>query len=376
MNNHILYFAYFDENWWYADPEQGDPRWVFDNKVKQEQIDWHELRNFIIQGGHYACSQKETTPMFNCTRFKTIEEGAIESRGYPRKVKDNAISVSALILDYDREEAPTITQFKQLYGDFEWLLYTSYNHLRKKEHSYCEQYRVLLPLEVDLPSKMLEKSENLDPSQKTVYPALLEYFFGTDASCFQPFRSFYLPSCPANMLSKAKVEYNKGKLFDWRTLPVEYGTQVPYVPRRRTGTVSGKGKILYNTFDIVQFFRDEGLYIRPKQYGKHDVRCPLWTQHTGQDITGTCIWEGSATTMPGIKCHHHGGDLVNLKWLFDYYRELYGQDFFRQYCETEDPVEALLAAGPYKTDWGRRVWLSIKGVDKEIIASLGRKGDV
>ena len=369
MTDRNLDYSFFAENWYYDNPPDGKPRWVFDNRVKQRQITWSELRDEILENGHIIISRKEKTPMFNLTRFKTKAEGAVltDDRKHSRKVKANTLWVSGIVLDYDREDAPTIGEFKEMYGQYEWLLYTSYNHLRKPEHKYCEQYRVILPLKDNLPKEMLEKTRNLAPEKTTILPALEEMFFGADDSCFQPFRSFYIPSCPPDMMDDAFIDYNSGDMLDWHDLPVEHGTLVPYVPmERKPGKVGGKGKILYNTFDIVRFFIDEGLYIRSLGQGRHLVRCPMWLNHTNQDQTGTVIYEATDDRMPGIKCHHHGGDVVNLKWLFDFYRE-FDKDYFRAYCETEDKIGLLLDECHFKTEFSKRMWLSLKGVNHDYI---------
>ena len=341
-----MHFAFCDPNRFSNKPRHGSPRWVFDNKVKSDNLDWEVFVEMILDHGHKVSPVKQEMEMFNFTQYLTKEEGAAMSDdGFVKKLKQNTVAIDALILDYDSEDAPSIAEFKQMYAEYEFVLYTSYSHDPANGKT---KYRVVIPLTNTIPVSEVEDRQQLTPDQNTYLTALTEYFCGVDACCFQPNRSFYYPACKSEeTLVEAEMYYNHGKDFDLHdgSLEPSPGRFIPYVPKPSSGVVGGTGKIRYDTFDIVGFFKDQGLYISDKGGGKHIVECPIACEHTGGDKTGTAIFEAGAgnSGLPGIKCQHHGSTLITYKWLIEFYRDTLGEDAFREYCETDPrPVDTEL----------------------------------
>ena len=69
--------------------------------------------------------------------------------------------------------------------------------------------------------------------------------------------------------------------------------------------------------EIVLALKESGLYQRDLGNGRHRVTCPLWHEHTGDDITGTVYMEANhgGFSQASFVCQHTHGDSMNLDWL-------------------------------------------------------------
>ena len=294
-------------------------KWAFDNKIidtKRIDVDWSTLVVWLMGGHLVSDAHKFEQLMLSITKYRAQEE--YEDFVYKRA--DNVISQEALILDYD--DGTTIQEFREEWGDYEWVAYTTFSHSDK-----LTKFRVILPLKNTISNK--EIKDRVD--------GFRDEFISADKTSFDVGRSFFIPSCPSEQQHLAHNYWNEGKLYDWTHIPVV--TTPDPVKREiiRTG-VSGKdkhGKILYDTLDIVGFFKAIGLYKKSVGGGKHEVGCPWEDAHTSSADTGTAIWEEGTTGTPVYYCVHlsHGK-----KTLFDvtnWAKDLYGKDFMRQFYEVE-----------------------------------------
>jgi len=303
--------------------------------VEQRHLEWDEFKNFMTES-HLEFTLKSDTPMFNVTEWTTKEQGAITIDdfdsswfGYVRRLKENAHLVHAIVVDYD-DDGPTVDFFKDNFAHLTHIGYTSFRHTEDQH-----RFRVVIPLVNPVQAIHFSKPIDLPEDVFSFYPALIEMFEGADKTGFQPARMFYVPSCPKENLSIAQSWSNDGVELNIDDLDKSYGTFIQTArPIIENTEMGGSGRILYDTFDIVQFFRDQGLYKRRADNGKHQIVCPNVHGHSHGDESGTVIFEGGAR-LPGIKCQHDSCADVRLKWLFAHYKQHLGPDCFRPYCETE-----------------------------------------
>lgn len=100
--------------------------------------------------------------------------------------QENYQGVLGLALDYD-DGVPTIEDAKKLFKDYNYLIYTSTNHLKEKSGKpACERFRVILPFNPDLGPLFQKKSEGnaFYTWAKKMYPEADGMVFATHSKLY------------------------------------------------------------------------------------------------------------------------------------------------------------------------------------------------
>lgn len=316
---------------------------IFDNVVTDEaslDLTWAELVDLFSE--HKIADTKEGVELFIAADFNTdpltcrpatkkrhrpdgtlIDETPITDEvGNPQtgRFSDNVEGVFAIVLDYDG--GARMEDVIASIDGITHLGYTSYSHLKD---GVTEKFRVIIPF-----SSVCPKAE-WDLRKEDV----LTLFPGTDISTVNIARAFYIPSCPSNLEHQAFAWHIDAEEFDWHLLNRKAPHTEPTPIDRSNLTSEGSGKVIYGTFDMVQFFKDEGLYKRHAGGSKHDVNCPNIHHSDG----GTVVWQ-DGQGWPSFHCSHHkcaGFDL------FSHFKGKYGTGWMKPYCNRtkEQSIEAL-----------------------------------
>jgi hypothetical protein len=273
----------FRPAYWNATPNVGDPRWCYDIQTNNTAITWQELTGLLVDA-HLATEIKEKSHMVNGCSWKPLTDYTVITKTtqygktFVTKCANNVVDTSLFILDYD--SGITMEEVRQQLGDLQHIGYTSYNH-QPSHH----KFRIVIPLTTPIPIHLLRKIKD---SEISILPALHDKFGSIDLTTFDLARSFFMPSCPQANMEYAKSWVSEGRLFDWTVLPITTTFKKKFV--------SGKEM---NSTDILQLFRDNGLYQGPLGGKKHQVTCPWSDTHTNDKSNGAVVWEGE-----GFCCKH------------------------------------------------------------------------
>lgn len=325
---------------------------VFDNAVKQSEMKWEEFVEYIAEEGFQTAEEKDEVPLFSFTRYLTPGETndtvMDDDIVCPRRTKDNQVEIYAFIIDWESRNY-SIEQFSKDFAEYEWLAWSSYKHRDAEKGIDYDRFRAVFPLSEPIPAYLMSEASSIDEDEETLLESIKQKFPHCDTTCFQPNRCHYFPGSPHRTEGDRWMEYNCGddiRIMDPMEFELTHGLRekLPeYKPADYDNAVLGleTGRILWNTFDIVAWARHEGLYQRSCGSGKHDILCPNCSQHSDRVEQGCVIWEGSAESLPGMHCVHFScvdsfaAEGSGLKWLFSYYRDLHGDDYFRQFCLVE-----------------------------------------
>lgn len=148
-------------------------------------------------------SDKNSAKMFSGATFK---DGG-------KRCNDDILEHHMLVLDYDEGVHPV--WFQQEYGQYEYLLYTSYNNAYNKQTDSIDtdvmKFRVVLPLAQPVSAEHFR-------NMKTV---LMTHFEGGDPASFVPSQAFFLPSCHPDRQEQFKATHNTGERFDFAKFSME-----------------------------------------------------------------------------------------------------------------------------------------------------------
>lgn len=281
-------FTLFNQAWFNKHPTVGEPRWSYDTEVKSTTVHWDGLVYWLVNA-HEPVEVKELAHMFSMNSWKSIDDPTAITkttkygRKFVSKTAHNVVSVSCLVLDYD--DGITIEEVQEQLVGLMHIGYTSYSH--SPEH---HKFRIVIPLTQPIPADLIKKPKD---SERTILPALVDMFGGIDITTFDCARSFFMPSCPIDKLGQAESWVNCGEAFDWTVLPVTTTFKQQFVP-------NADGK----TTDLLQLFRDSGLYVGKLGGNKHAVLCPWRDNHTADKNGGTVVWEGEGWCCKHSSCQH------------------------------------------------------------------------
>ena len=295
--------SYFDPAHWWADGKP-EPKWVYDNKVKQTDLDWSSVSELLST--HLTVEVKQQTPLFNGARWKSLDDPSsdlVEYHGvqYIRKSEVNMVETTLLILDYDDG-----TSMDDVIDDLqEWTHcgYTSHSHNNTRD-----KFRVVIPLLTPIPAYLLNPK-----GSQSILPALGELFNNIDETSFDRSRAFFFPSCPQSTKHLAFTWNVSGRLFDWTILKVTERV----LPIREYDDVSA---------DIVGLFKQSGLYLNKGSGHRHDALCPWRDNHTHDVDTGFSIWDGQ-----GFKCLHSHCKTKTYQDLVAYFVDSVGEETAAQF---------------------------------------------
>ena len=108
---------------------------------------------------------------------------------------------------------------------------------------------------------------------------------------------------------------------------------------------------------MVKVFKAHGLYQRPLDNGRHQVTCPKWHEHTGDDISGSVYMEGNYNGHAEARfvCQHTHGDKFMLREVM---RHLGVVD-----ATQEPPPEPIPDAEPM-------AWLDAFAISEEVMEKI------
>lgn len=190
---------------------------------RTDDLEWEELATFMMEQGHRVSPTKDGVPLFNATRFKTIDEVVKEDRGgfreeldgtqLVRRQQKNALAVELLILDYDG--TLTLDEARERFKDYEYLGYTSHSHLKK---SSVHKFRLIFPLVRPIPAHRTYDEYGMLVEQGAYHDiseALIAFAPGCDPVITKAVQPYYVPSAPAERTAEALIWRNQGAVLDW-----------------------------------------------------------------------------------------------------------------------------------------------------------------
>ena len=141
-------------------------------------------------------TDKEQAPLaIYGTMVKNVQ---YDEKHNPYCIAENISSIYALQIDYD--DGFTIDEFCRKYSDYQWTLYTSYNHGYKPNDRFRVIFPLIEPIRVSSFSSVLKQE-------------LINQFPGVDESCFDRAHWQLLPC-----IRKADAPYfyrqNTGRHYD------------------------------------------------------------------------------------------------------------------------------------------------------------------
>ena len=174
---------------------------LYDVAVKpenQKTLSWEQLIKNLTKPR--IATRKEDVKMFTAAKFK---DGS-------KRCSDNVEAYHALVLDYDEGVHPLY--FAEEYGEYEFCLYSSWNHRFDKANNAVDmdilKFRVVLPLKAPVSAE----------EYKQAIPVLKKMFTDADPAGFSPSQAFFLPSCPRERKEHFFAKHNEGEPFDFDAL--------------------------------------------------------------------------------------------------------------------------------------------------------------
>ncbi len=181
----------------------------YENRVLDESkvsTNWNSFK-IDLKNCKQTYESKEVAPLlipvsWKKDGFDTVknEDGKailINGKTIPRRCGDNIDSWFMLPIDID--DYITIEKAKKLYGEYEYIGYTTFNHTLK-----INKYRLLFPLARPI--------KHADFLKKKI--AISEFIGLADPVSMSSAQGFYLPSCHSENKDMSTVWPNKGKLID------------------------------------------------------------------------------------------------------------------------------------------------------------------
>lgn len=286
-----------------------------DEVGREEGMTWNQLKEKLSRP--VVSDNKETVGMFNLTQF--WRETATQHRewdGGVARANANCKLTTGIILDYDNG-VWTIDKWMERYGGLSHIGYSSYNHIVKGP----EKFRIVLRL--NRPVYFIEWSKHATD--------MLEKFFpGTDATCFQPNRPFYLPGFAPKNRQLFRCWNSDGAVFNWDKIPKEKKEVVIAKLNAKAAKAQAyekDGAYIWETFDIVQHATDHGLNVK-KKGSSHECDCIRGNEHSDGSIRGAGV-KGSV-----FNCFH-SHQLTTTDYLH-HFAGLEGWDSFRPYVEVRE----------------------------------------
>lgn len=182
-----------------------------------DEVTWEEFVSFITSG-HIAIADKVFTPLFNASRFKSLDQVITENKnGYfhsksddlvVRRTKENVIEIELLILDYDG--GMSLDEAKEWFKAYEYVGYTSYNHLADNT---THKFRLIFPLCSPIP---VQKTSSEIVVYEELTNAIQQFAPKCDEVVFNSTQAYFWPSAPPKRIVTSLAWSNKGQTLDWK----------------------------------------------------------------------------------------------------------------------------------------------------------------
>lgn len=209
----------------------------WDNRVVPLETTWEVFRDFILQGHVQVESEdRSAVKLFNGSEYKSVESldgipGVLvydddREKIYTRRLKENVLAVTTLILDYDG--GMSIQDARERFKNYEYVGYTSFRHLKTK---CVDKFRLVFPLASPIPAAGIftDCDDLVAGSEWYELTDALKAFAGDcDPASFRCNQFFYLPIARNSRAAMAEVWANSGAVLDWsswkRSPPQQYKT--------------------------------------------------------------------------------------------------------------------------------------------------------
>ena len=221
----------------------------WDNRVVPLETTWEVFRDFILEGHVQVTSEdRSAVKLFNASEYKSVESldgmpGTLvydddPDKVYARRLKENVLAVTMLILDYDG--GMSIEAARERFKAYEYVGYTSFRHLKTKG---VEKFRLVFPLASPIPAagKFTDCDDLIEGAVWYELGEVLKDFAGDcDPASFRCNQFFYLPITTKSRTATAEVWANSGAPLDWsfwkRSSPQQYVTRTESASADRRST--------------------------------------------------------------------------------------------------------------------------------------------
>lgn len=175
---------------------------VRDNKVKPKytyELDWIDFVEWCSEPTIVNC--KEDAKLISPVEFYPIDDAELTDDGkHVRRCGDNVKQWTMLPIDVDKDM--TIKQALTEFKDYEFVMYTSFNHQKPKgDEPPCDRFRLFFLLEHPVNNEDFKCRRN----------SLKQFVEFLDPTSLSVSRSFYVPSCSKEMYPESLFFHNKGK---------------------------------------------------------------------------------------------------------------------------------------------------------------------
>jgi hypothetical protein len=181
---------------------------------------WDDLATVLTE--HQILDHKEDAKLISPVSFVPFDQGVrfneYDDKIYLKRCKQNIDQWFMLPVDIDGEMS--IQEAKERFKDYEYVLYTSYNH----GINGAEKFRLFFPLLNPV------KNEEVFKRVKAIHA----WLWGADKTTLSQSRQFYLPSCSAENYKRRHAHRNKGNFLDILYFDIE---DKPEIVRKDYGTV-------------------------------------------------------------------------------------------------------------------------------------------
>lgn len=313
----------------------------YDNEVKlTEDVSWQDLTEMfsvhkvteVKNDLGFILAEFKTTDYAPATRgiydwidgqeVEVAREVKLDEYGHTivGRYAENVIAYHALVFDYDGNGIDIIKKTEEFIG-FKHIGYTSHNHIISGVH----KFRIILPFSEPCPINEWRLRQD----------AFREFGGVDDRSTTAMARIFFAPTCPEAGKQYASTWHMDGVELDWKLFEPKIekiAEPVSVVPTSPTG----QGKVRYDTLDMVQFFKDRGMYVAGNSQGKHDVRCFRQNEHLTNTAGGTVVWQKPGD-WPSFYCGHSHSLTSKDFW------EYYNKEEIEPYCQREEVIKLKTA---------------------------------
>jgi hypothetical protein len=298
-----------------------------DNKIQPaEPIPWSDVVNLFSH--HIITTEIKAKLMcFGGCEIRRLDDPTVSlgkdnglfdpkvADRYVRKIKENVIGYSMLVLDYDDDQMP-LDKVQEVFGEYEYICYTSYHHQGFKtdkktgERKQCgDRFRVMLPFVTDCSVEDWVKIKH-----SIIQFATANGVYKVDTLTTNISRFFVMPYVRPEDSSKAQIWHNTGKWVDWQDFE-----QLDIEEQKKFDATTGKalsteerqsGEIDHDTLVEVEDF---GLVrFGDVSFQMENVLCPFHGDINGSEV----IFINRYTGHPQLWCSSCGsgnGKLYKLK---------------------------------------------------------------
>ncbi len=269
-----LHFALFRNQYVQTDPQLLASTWPeIVDRISQppaQALDREVWSNNAVIGDGTYCALSPSHFL------ATDDPSAKRNRfGYSR-CNQNVVGKDLLILDIDNDpskERPALTveQALSLFADYEFFLYTSYNH-RNPAKGDVDKFRIIFPLASYCAKADWELRRE---GMKALWPF-------ADPASFVLSQYFYVPVVHPDRLSTYHQRHNQGKWLDWEEIAAKVQRTIPTRPSSASPKASLDTPSLSITLKDGTTTTATDLYWSIDEGYEHRVSCysPFRTDHT------------------------------------------------------------------------------------------------